>query len=462
MKPGTALGKGITGRWVICLLSLYLVSRPVSVYSQAGQGTPVDRIVAKVDNQIVLKSDVELGCLQARQQNTDIPASLLKCKVFEQLLVNKMMLAKAEIDSVTIEDQMVEDQLDRRMSYMIQAIGSREKLEAYYKKSIDQFKVELKKEVRDQMLIQKVQESISKNTKVTPSEVKKFFNEIPKDSLPFFSTEVEVGQIVVFAQVSRAKKLEAKQKLEDLKKRIEAGVDFEFLAKAYSQDPGSAKEGGNLGFWGKGAMVPEYEAAAMKLEPMQLSEVVESPFGFHLIQLLEKRGNEYNSRHILIKPEAGEEELLMVYQKLDSIRTALMQDSLKFEAAVKKFSEDKETRQSGGYFSDPQTGINRIPTENLDPGIFFTIDTLKPGQYTKALPYKTQEGKKGGRILFFKSKILPHEANLKQDYPKIQSAALEKKKAESIKNWFKKTKSEVFISRDKEFADCDILKEEDF
>ena len=456
------MGKGITGRWVICLLSLYLVSRPVSVYSQAGQGTPVDRIVAKVDNQIVLKSEVELGCLQARQQNTDIPAALLKCKVFEQLLVNKMMLAKAEIDSVTIEDQMVEDQLDRRMSYMIQAIGSREKLEAYYKKSIDQFKVELKKEVRDQMLIQKVQESISKNTKVTPSEVKKFFNEIPKDSLPFFSTEVEVGQIVVFAQVSRAKKLEAKQKLEDLKKRIEAGVDFEFLAKAYSQDPGSAKEGGNLGFWGKGAMVPEYEAAAMKLEPMQLSEVVESPFGFHLIQLLEKRGNEYNSRHILIKPEAGEEELLMVYQKLDSIRTALMQDSLKFEAAVKKFSEDKETRQSGGYFSDPQTGINRIPTENLDPGIFFTIDTLKPGQYTKALAYKTQDGKKGGRILFFKSKVLPHEANLKQDYPKIQSAALEKKKAESIKNWFKKTKSEVFISRNKEFADCDILKEEDF
>ncbi len=462
MKLKTALGKGITGRSIFGLLCLFLASGPVSVFSQTGGGTPVDRIVAKVDNQIVLKSEVELGCLQAKQQNTEIPAALLKCKVFEQLLVNKMMLAKAEIDSVTIDDQMVDDQLDRRMSYMIQAIGSREKLEAYYKKSIDQFKIELKKEVRDQMLIQKVQESISKNTKVTPSEVKRFFHDIPKDSLPFFSTEVEVGQIVILAQVSRAKKLEAKQKLEDLKKRIQAGVDFEFLAKAYSQDPGSAKEGGNLGFWGKGAMVPEYEAAAMKLEPMQLSEIVESPFGFHLIQLLEKRGNEYNSRHILIKPEAGEEEQLMVFQKLDSIRTALMQDSLKFETAVKKFSEDKETRQSGGYFSDPQTGINRIPTENLDPGIFFTIDTLKPGQYTKALAYKTQDGKKGGRILFFKSKVLPHEANLKQDYPKIQSAALEKKKAESIKNWFKKTKSEVFISRDKEFAECDILKEEDF
>lgn len=462
MEVKYRISTGSVSRTSFCFLCFFILASVQRLYSQTGQGTTIDKIVARVDNQIVLKSEVELGCLQARQQNTDIPASMLRCKVFEQLLVNKMMLAKADIDSVTVDDQMVDDQLDRRMSYMIQAIGSKEKLEAYYKKSIDQFKAELKKEVRDQMLVQKVQESISKNVKVTPSEVKKFFNDIPKDSLPFFSTEVEVGQIVMFAQVSRAKKQEAKQKLEDLKKRIQAGVDFEFLAKAYSQDPGSAKDGGNLGYWGKGAMVPEYEAAAMKLEPMQLSDIIESPFGFHLIQLLEKRGNEYNSRHILIKPEAGEEELTLLFQKLDSIRTALKNDSLNFEKAVSKFSEDKETKQSGGFFSDPQTGVNRIPTENLDPGIFFTIDTLKPGDYTKTLPYKTQDGKKGGRFLYFKSKILPHEANLKQDYPKIQSAALEKKKAESIKNWFKKTKSEVFISRDKEFADCDILKEEDF
>jgi peptidyl-prolyl cis-trans isomerase SurA len=425
-------------------------------------GNPVaDKIIARVDNQILLLSEVELGFLQAKQQNTGLLSAELKCKVFEQLLINKMMLAKAEIDSVTVEDNLVEDQLNRRMAYMIQAIGSKEKLEDYYKKSIDQFKAELKKEVKEQMLIQKIQESISKNVKVTPSEVKRFFNEIPRDSLPFFSTEVEVGQIVRFSQVSRKNKQAARQKLEDLKTRIQSGEDFSFLAKAYSQDPGSAKEGGNLGFWAKGAMVPEYESAALKLEPMALSEVVESAFGYHLIQLLEKKGNEYNSRHILIRPEADEEDQMSAFHKLDSIRTALMQDSLNFGEAARKFSEDKESSQNGGFITDPQTGSTRIATENLDPGIFFTIDTLKPGSYTGVMPYKTEDGKRGARILYFKSKLLPHEANLAQDYQKIQFAALEKKKSESIKKWFKKTKSEVFISRDKDFDDCQILKEEE-
>jgi peptidyl-prolyl cis-trans isomerase SurA len=208
-------------------------------------------------------------------------------------------------------------------------------------------------------------------------------------------------------------------------------------------------------------MVPEYESAALKLEPMALSEIVESAFGYHLIQLLEKKGNEYNSRHILIRPEADEDDQMAAFHKLDSIRSVLISDSLGFGEAARKFSEDKETSQNGGFFTDPQTGTTRIATENLDPGIFFTIDSLKPGSYTKVMPYKTEDGKRGARILFFKSKLLPHEANLAQDYQKIQFAALEKKKGESVRNWFKKTKSEVFISRDKDFDSCDILKEEE-
>jgi len=445
------------------ILFVFWILISFSGQAQYQGGPVVDKIVAKIDNQIVLKSEVEMGYLQAKQQNTGLLESELKCKVFEQLLINKMMLAKADIDSVTIDDNMIDDQLNRRMSYMIQTIGSKEKLEEYYHKTIEQFKVELKKDVKDQMLVQKVQEGISKNIKVTPSEVKRFYNDIPKDSLPFFSTEMEVGQIVIFGKVGKTKKLEARKKLEDIKKQIvEGGVDFEFLAKAYSQDPGSAKDGGNLGFWGKGAMVPEYEAAAMKLEPKGLSDIVESAFGYHLIQLIEKKGNEYNSRHILIKPEAGEEDQMSAFTKLDSIRSALTGDSIKFEEAAKKYSEDKETSQFGGFFTDPQTGANRIATDNMDPTIFFTVDSLKPGSYTKPLAFKSQDGKKGARIIYFKSKILPHEANLKQDYQKIQSATLEKKKGEAIKSWFKKTKSEVFISREKDYADCEILKDEDF
>lgn len=449
-----------THEFLVCLGLLWLIASPACAQYQAGP--VVDKIVAKVDNQIVLRSEVELGYLQAKAQNQAILSKDLKCKVFEQLLINKMMLAKADIDSVTVEDNMVEDQLNRRMSYMIQTIGSKEKLEEYYKKTVDQFKAELKKDVRDQMLIQKMQEGITKGVKVTPAQVKKFFSEIPKDSLPFFSTEVEVGQIVRFAKVSRNQKMATKQKLEDLKKRILAGEDFEFLAKAYSQDPGSAKEGGNLGFWGRGAMVPEYEAAAMKLEPKGLSEIVESAFGYHLIQLLEKRGNEYNSRHILMKPVAGDEDMSEPFRVLDSLRAALVGDSVKFADVVRKYSEDRETVNTGGFFSDQQTGSTRIATENLDPTLFFKIDSLKPGGYSKPMPFTGEDGRKGARILYFKSKILPHEANLKQDYTKIQAATTEQKKALAIKAWFKKTKSEVFISRDKDYAECDVLKDEDF
>ncbi|HRH33925.1 MAG TPA: peptidylprolyl isomerase [Catalimonadaceae bacterium] len=443
------------------LLTLSLSVLSIGALAQLKSGPVVDKIVAKIDNQILLKSEVELGYLQAQQQKTGIPPAALKCKVFEQLLVNKLMLAKADIDSVTVEENMVDDQLNRRMNYMIQAIGSKEKLEAYYKKSIEQFKAELKKEVRDQMLIQKMQDAITRNLKVTPAQVKKFFNAIPKDSLPFFSTEVEVGQIVRFSKISRTRKQEARQKLEELKKRIQNGEDFGFLAKAYSQDPGSAPDGGNLGFWGRGAMVPEYEAAALKLQPNELSEIVESAFGFHLIQLLEKRGNEYSSRHILIKAEAGEEDHMAAFHTLDSLRNALIKDSITFEAAARKYSEDRESLNTGGYLTDNETGSTHIATEHLDPGIFFTIDSLKPGSFTKPLPYKSPDGKRGARILYFKSKILPHEANLKQDYTKIQAATLEQKKAESIKNWFKKTKGEVFISRDKDYSDCEVFKDDD-
>ena len=451
----------LTHAFYSCLAIFFLLSQG-GVQAQYVGGPVVDKIVAKVDNQIVLRSEVELGYLQAKSQNQALPQKDLKCRVFEQLLINKMMLAKADIDSVTVEENMVDDQLNRRMSYMIQTIGSKEKLEEYYKKSVEQFKIELKKDVRDQMIIQKMQDGITKGVKVTPAQVKRFFAEIPKDSLPFFSTEVEVGQIVRFAKVSRDQKLATKQKLEEFKKRIQNGEEFEFLAKAYSQDPGSAKDGGNLGFWGRGAMVPEYEAAALKLEVNGLSEVVETAFGYHLIQLLEKRGNEYSSRHILLKPEAGEEDLNEPFRVLDSLRTALVKDSVKFEDVAKKYSEDKQTLDNGGFFSDPNTGSIRIPTENLDPGIFFTIDSLKPGGYTRPMAFKSEDGKKGARILYFKSRVLPHEANLKQDYTKIQAATTEQKKSIAIKNWFKKTKSEVFISRDNDYADCDVLKDEEF
>jgi peptidyl-prolyl cis-trans isomerase SurA len=420
----------------------------------------IDKVVGKVDNYILLKSEVENGILQAKSGNPGIPESELRCKVYEQLIINKLMLAKADIDSVTVESAMVEAELDQRMNYMINAIGGREKLEAYYKKTVEQFKNEFRKDVREQMLVRKMQDNITRNIKVTPAEVRRFFNDIPKDSLPFFSTEVEVGQILKHVVSGRANKQKAKEKLQEIRQRIIDGESFEFLAKAYSQDPGSAQDGGNLGFAKRGMMVPEYESAAMNLQPMELSEIVESAFGYHLIQLLEKRGNEYNSRHILIRPEPDDMDIDRTIQQMDSLRNAILGDSITFEKAVIKFSDDRETKQSGGYFLDPNTNSTRIPVDELEPGLFFTIDTMKVGTITRPTVIKTPDGKIAVQMLYYKARYKPHEANLKDDYQKIYNACLQKKRAMAIDDWFKKTKNEVYISIDPEYARCNILSDD--
>lgn len=439
------------------ILSAIILLFPHVTCAQLSSQQVVDKIVGKVDNHILLKSEVENALLQSKNSNLNLPESELRCKVYEQLLINKLMLAKADIDSITIENSIVEAELDNRMAYMINALGGREKLESYYKKSVEQFKTEFRKDVREQLLIRKMQDHITKNVKVTPAEVRRFFYDIPKDSLPFFSTEVEIGQIIRYVKTGRANKQKAKEKLEEIRQRIINGESFEFLAKAYSQDPGSAQEGGNLGFAKRGMMVPEYENAALQLNPKEISPVIESPFGYHIIQLLEKRGNEYNSRHILIRPEPDETDQENTLQQMDSLRKAILADSITFEKAAAKYSDDKETRQSGGYLLDPNTNSTRIPVDELEPALFFTIDTMKVGTISKPTIIKTPDGKLAVQMLYYKARYKPHVANLKDDYQKIYNACLQQKKAKAIDDWFDKTKNEVYISIDPEYARCKIL-----
>jgi peptidyl-prolyl cis-trans isomerase SurA len=262
---------------------------------------------------------------------------------------------------------------------------------------------------------------------------------------------------VKYAKVSRTRKAEARQKILKLRERIQNGESFEDLAKIYSDDPGSANQGGNLGFWGRGVMAPEFEAAALRLKKGEMSEPVETQFGFHLIELLDRRGDEYNSRHILIKPSTSGLSLDEPRAYLDSLRRMVLADSISFEKAAKEHSDDQATKQSGGFFTDQATNTSRVPLENLDPVVFFTIDTMQVGRISAPLVYRSEDGKEGMRILYFKSKTAPHEANLRDDYQKIQNAALSRKKADALSTWFEKTRSEVYISVDPEYNSCKLL-----
>ncbi|MFN6945192.1 MAG: peptidylprolyl isomerase [Cytophagaceae bacterium] len=446
--------KSLFGNRLLIGLLLFFSSMSGS-YSQV-----IDKIAAKVDNHIVLKSELEVSYLQfLQQENTFAPeGEELKCRVLETLIINKLLLAKAEIDSVVVEREAVEEQLDRRMQYFIQQFGGRpEKLEQFYNKSIDDLKSDLRKSVREQMIVQRMQDKITGAIKVTPSEVKKFFQQIPKDSLPFISSEVEVGHIVKLPPVGREQKREAKAKLEKIRERIIAGEDFCKLAEKFSEDPGSAKNCGELGFFKKGELVPEYEATALKLKPGEYSSVIESQFGFHFIQLIERRGNEFNTRHILIKPAGSTVDTEYAYNFLDSLRSKILADSISFERAANKHSDDKNTSVSGGLFVDHQSGGTRISLEDLDPGMFFVIDTMKVGQISQPLPYRMPDGTQAMRIIYYKAKFPPHQANLRDDYQKIQQAALEEKKNRALDEWFDKTKGEVYIDIDDEFNQCKIL-----
>lgn len=437
-----------------CLL---LILAQTSIFAQIPRKYVLDKIIAKIDNQIVLKSEYEVAYLQYLSQ-LKTKTETLPCDVLENLIINKFLMAKADIDSVTVEDKAVNDQLERRMQYFISQVGSEKKLEEYYNKSVGDLKNELRDQVREQMVIQKMQGNITKGIKITPGDVKKFFNAIPADSLPFYSKEVEVGQIVKIPTAGKSQKDATKQRITEIRNRIRNGESFQALAERYSEDPVSAKQGGELGFWKRGELVPEYEATAFKLKPGEVSDPVESIFGFHIIQLIERRGLEYNSRHILIKPGSSSNDIGLTKNYLDSLRIRILSDSIAFTKAAKEFSDDKMSAGNGGMFSDEETGSTRVPIEKLDPTIFFIIDTMAVGSISQPIPYRTPDGKEGLRIIYYKSKVNPHKANILDDYQKIHNAALTERKAKILGDWFQKHKSEVFIVVDDQFKTCPILK----
>jgi peptidyl-prolyl cis-trans isomerase SurA len=422
----------------------------------ASAGIVVDEIIAKVDNYIVLKSELEKTHLNALSQGAPATADL-KCRILAQLISGKLMVAKAEIDSVIVTDLEVDNNLERRMQVILSQYGGTEaQFEEFYGKSIEELQAEIREQIKEQLVVQRMQEHITTGLSVTPSEVRKFFERIPKDSLPFFSTEVQVSQIVNVPEASEEEKNKLTLKLVELRSRALAGESFEELAKAHSQGP-SARNGGNLGWAGRGMMAPGFEAVAMKLNPGEISEPFETDFGIHIVKLLEKRGNEYNSQHIILIPQPSEEDFARAARELDSLRSLVLDDTLSFEKLAKEVSEDKMTAGAGGYITDQQ-GSTRISVDQMDPVVYFTLtDSLQVGEISKPMKFRMDDGKDAMRILYYKAKYQPHQANLKDDWQKIQMAALEEKKNRIISEWFNKARADVFISIDEDYDNCGII-----
>lgn len=441
-------------------LTLTLIICYTLSYSQS---RIIDKVVATVGDEIILLSDVEEQYNYDKERLGTVSEDA-KCGVLEGLMVQKLLINQAKLDSVIVEDDNVEQQLDQRIDYILSLMNNDiSQFEEYYGKTVAQVRNEMREDLRNQLTAQQMQETVIQNTTVTPAEVKAYFERIPKDSLPYFSSEVEIGEVVVYPKVSAEERQKALDKLESLRERILAGENFAELATKYSEDPGSARVGGDLGLQKRGTFVPEFEAAAYNLTEGELSEIVESQFGFHLIELIKRRGNLIHTRHILIKAAINQEDLDDARNKLDSIRNVYLADSMTFEEVVKKFSDENEqSYNNGGRVVNPLTGNTFFETADLDVDVFFAIDSLEVGEITEPIEFRKPSGETGYRIVLLLSRTDPHQANLQQDYTKIKKAAIEERKVEFFDRWLQEKVNTTFVHVAEEIlSKCDNLRKWD-
>ncbi len=439
-------------------LSILFLLLPACLVAQEEKAV-IDKVVATVGGEIILLSEVQEQMSYARQQQKDLPEEYA-CVVMQNLLVQKLLVNQAKLDSVTVKDEEVENQLDARIERLRTYFNQDDKaIEDYYGQNVNDIKEQMRADMHNQLLAERMQSKITEKATITPSEVQTFFSNIPKDSLPFFNSEVEIRELVYKPPVNAEEKVKARERIDDLRKRItEGGESFAELAKKYSEDTGSGSNGGDLGWQKRGTFVSEFEAMVYKLEPDQISPVVETEFGFHIIQLLERRGNLVHARHILIKPEVTDEDLKKAEAKLDSIRQMIVDNKINFSAAVKIFG-DKNTPSynNDGRVANPRSGNTYFEVADLDTNIFFAIDGLNAGDISEPVPFRSPDGTKYYRLVQLQSRSKPHKADLKQDYNKIQAAALEQKKAEYTEKWVLEKLRNTYLSVGPLYHDCPNL-----
>ncbi len=441
-------------RPLLFLLILFFISG----FRLNSQSEVIDKVIATVGGETVLLSEVEEQFALTEAQRGVLPAEA-RCEFLNQILISKLLLNQAKLDSIEVGEEEVEDQLNARIERILGYMNNdMTQFEAYYGQSINEVKDQFREDLKNQILVERMRSNVINSITVTPSEVKTFFRNIPNDSLPYFNSEVEIGEIVYKPVINPQEKQKAIEKLEVIRQRILNGeTTFEEMAQKFSDD-GSARGGGDLGWTRRGKFVPEFEAAAYKLEKDEISPVIESQFGFHIIQMLERRGNSIKVRHILIKPEITDADLKLAKAHLDSIRNLIQTDSLPFSQAVKTYSnKEVQSFNNDGRMVNPVTGNTFFEIGDLDPDIYFAIDTLEINEVSAPFEFRDQTGEIFFRIAQLQSRTSPHKANLSLDYSKIQTAAIQAKQNESIAEWVREKIEATFILIDPLYDNCPSL-----
>ncbi len=446
-------GMLINMKRIIHILLIIPIIATAIISSGNAQSKVIDRVVAVVGDNIILQSDVENLYLQYRAQDITTTGDM-KCMILEEFLSQKLLLNQARIDSIEVSDTQVELELEGRLQMFINQIGSREKLENYFNKSVLEIKEDLCESIYEQIVTRQMQAEITGNVKVTPSEVKQFYNRLPEDSIPYIDSEIEISQIVLYPPVKDEAIIEVKQRLLDLRKRILEGENFITLAVLYSEDASSAPRGGEIGFMSRGELDPEYAKAAFSLKKGGISTIVESSFGFHIIQLIDRQEERVNTRHILMKPKTDPDAVERTIYRLDSLANLIRKDSLRFETAARYFSQDKKTSVNGGIMINPVNNTTRFEMDELLTNEYYAIKDLKDGEISDPAKSYDENGKQVFKIIKINNRTKPHKANIQEDYVVLQNMTLAEKRDRVFNEWLQEKILSTYIQIDGSFKGC--------
>ena len=428
--------------------------------SAFGQNNVIDEVVWVVGDEAILKSDVESERLNAQYEGRKFDGDPY-CIIPEQLAIQKLYLHQAEIDSIEVSEQDVLSRLEQQTNWLIDQIGSKEKMEEYYNKTSTQIREMLRENIRNGMTVQKMQQHLVGDIKIVPADVRRYFKNLPQDSIPFIPTQVEVQIVTLEPKIPQEEIERVKKTLRDYSERIEAGeISFGTLARLYSEDPGSARRGGEYGFQGKGEVVPEFANVVFNLtDPKKVSKVFETEFGFHIAQLIEKRGDRVSYRHILMKPKVEEKEMEASLLRLDSIAKDIRNGKFSFDEAATFISQDKDTRNNHGLMANPHSGTARFEMEDLasvSQEIAKTIDQMKVGEISDPFTMINSKGKEICAIVKLKARIDGHKATITEDYQRLKSIVQEKLANEKLDKWVREKQKNTYVRINENWVKCDF------
>ena len=430
----------------------YFLLLALTSFSLSAQS--IDKIEAVLGDEIILTSEIESQYLQYLSQG-NIKSIKIRCQIVEDLLFQKLLVNQAKLDSLVVSNDEVENEVSKRLTYFESQLGSVQKVEEYFGKSKTNIKIELSKVIKDQFMAQKMQTKLTSSLKVTPAEVKESYALLSDAEIPTMPTQVEVAQIVIKPEITDKQKDKIREKLNNFRDRVYKGEDFKMLAALYSDDPGSAIKGGELGFVNRGDLVPEFERAAFRLKEGEISKVVESQFGYHIVQLIERRGEQINVRHILIKNKVTATALYAAKLKMDSIAKEINEEIITFDQAVSKYSDD-ENKSNGGLLLNPNTMSTSHTLEDMAPALRLVVEKLKETQVSSPAVIQMQDENKAYRILRLNKRTEQHKANLVDDFAKIKEYSINAKKQVTLEKWTSKTIAKTYIKLSDELTKCEL------